>query len=59
MLMQNLTGKNKECYGIFRSGLWKELDEISRNVNFEAIDIEVRDFAVILLLKKLTERCIW
>ena len=32
---------------------WKESDEISKNVNFEATDIYVRDFTVILMLKNL------
>ena len=34
---------------------WKERDEISKNVDFGATDIWVRDFTVILMLKKVTE----
>ena len=30
---------------------WKERDEISKDVNFEATDIYVRDFTAILMLK--------
>ena len=33
---------------------WKEGDEISENVNFEATDIWVRDFTVILMLKNFS-----
>ena len=38
---------------------WKEHDEISKNVNFEATDIWLRDFTVILMLKKLIEIYTW
>ena len=34
---------------------WKELDEISKNVNFEATGIYARDFTEILMLKNFTE----
>jgi len=33
---------------------WKELDEISKIFNFEATDVKVRHFTVILMFKKLS-----
>ena len=35
---------------VVQNGKWKEHDEISKNVNFEATDIQVSDFTVILML---------